>query len=128
MIKSTGASWVRFDLSWRLVQRTPDGGYDWSPYDAFIGTMGAKGLVPLPILVDAPEWAMREGGAISPDYYWKFADFAGEAVKRYPGIRIWEIWNEPNHGRFWPGPNPWEYTGLLSAASQMIHSIDPEAS
>jgi hypothetical protein len=83
--------------------------------------------VPLPILVDAPEWAMKAGGAVAPEHYGAFANFAAAAVQQYPNIRIWEIWNEPNHSAFWPGPSGRDYAAMLNTVSARIHGIDPGA-
>lgn len=41
------------------------------------------------------------------------------------GVRTYEVWNEPNHVRFWPsGPNASEYTALLAAAHAAIKQAD----
>jgi polysaccharide biosynthesis protein PslG len=127
LMKGMGASWVRFDLSWQRIQPTMYGGYHFDEYDRYIGAMGARGLVPLPILVDAPEWAMKAGGTLAPEHYGAFANFAAATVQHYPNIRIWEIWNEPNHPAFWPGPSGRDYAAMLHTVSAAIHGIDPAA-
>ena len=41
-------------------------------------------------------------------------------------IRVWEIGNEPNIGKFWkPVPNPIEFGQTVIAYAQVIRSVDP---
>jgi hypothetical protein len=42
-------------------------------------------------------------------------------------IQYYEIWNEPNIGRFWAQPDPVAYTRLLRAAYRAIKAQDPTA-
>jgi hypothetical protein len=44
------------------------------------------------------------------------------------GVHTWEIWNEPNVGKFWgPVPDPVRYCALLKAAFVAIHKTDQRA-
>ncbi len=96
-----------------------------------------KGLQ-LPIFADGSD-TPREGKAINPDNPW--ARFVVEAVQRYKpggalaqelgwsddeGIRLWEIWNEPDHKPFWEA-SILDYARLLKTAYILIKWIDPEA-
>ncbi len=58
-----------------------------------------------------------------------YLEFVKNVVKKYSKyINHWEIWNEPNLRRFWPGgPNPKEYHTLLSEASSLIKTMDKNA-
>lgn len=48
-------------------------------------------------------------------------------VSRYKGrIQAYEIWNEPNLKQFWGGTTD-EMLALTKEASQIIHSVDPQA-
>ncbi|MCC6616742.1 MAG: hypothetical protein IT320_24930 [Anaerolineae bacterium] len=79
------------------------------------------------------------GKTINPDNPW--AVFVQAAVSRYmpggdlaqavdwprgQGVRVWEIWNEPDYATFWGGTVS-EYARLLKVAYLVIHSVDPEA-
>ncbi|MCI0582215.1 MAG: hypothetical protein L0227_04840 [Chloroflexi bacterium] len=50
-------------------------------------------------------------------------------VRRYgDSIDAWEVWNEPNHPKFWlPKPDPEAYAALLAVAAEVIRSEDPGA-
>lgn len=80
----------------------------------------------------------REGLGINPDNPW--AVFVYEAVNRYKpggvlalendwddewGIRVWEIWNEPDFAQFWTGTFR-DYARLLKVAYIVAHYADPE--
>lgn len=57
-----------------------------------------------------------------------FAAYAGAIAKRYPDVRYWQIWNEPNNPIFWPtGPDATAYTRMLSAAYSAIKKANPRA-
>jgi hypothetical protein len=42
------------------------------------------------------------------------------------GVRVWEIWNEPDFRQFWTGGVN-DYARLLKVAYLVIHSVDPDA-
>src|SRR3954447_1492045 len=66
-----GAKWVRAGmLSWRLVQPTQNGGYNWAAMDQFeqhIRGLRDTGLDPMIIVGDSPDWATLD----PPDVPWK---------------------------------------------------------
>ncbi len=77
--------------------------------------------------------------AINPDNPW--ARFVHYAVTRYrpggvlaqhngftegQGIRVWEVWNEPDIPQFWNG-GPEAYARLLKTAAIVIKNVDPQA-
>lgn len=91
-----------------------------------------------PIFADGTD-APGPNKAINPRNLW--ADFVARVVARYRpggdlarslgwpsdrGIRVWEIWNEPDFSFFWNAP-PEDYVRLLKVAYLVIHQTDPEA-
>jgi hypothetical protein len=43
-------------------------------------------------------------------------------------IRAWQVWNEPSLPAYWPsGPDPAQYTQLLSRVARSIRHLDPGA-
>jgi hypothetical protein len=66
--------------------------------------------------VDAAVTRYRPGGALARARNWP-AD---------AGIRVWEIWNEPDHVSFWES-SPLDYARLLKTAYLVIHWRDPDA-
>jgi hypothetical protein len=76
---------------------------------------------------------------INPDHYW--ARFVAEAVQRYmpngrlaeengwdddEGVRVWEIWNEPDYEFFWSA-GVVDYARLMQVAYLVIKAYDPDA-
>lgn len=80
-----------------------------------------------------------DGVAINPDNPW--AQYVFEAVTRYKpggtlareglfrdgqGVRVWEVWNEPDFAPFWQGGVN-AYARLLKVAYIVIKTVDPSA-
>lgn len=91
-----------------------------------------------PIFADGSDFA-EPGKALNPANPW--AHFVYYAVQRYmpggvlsqqgtipqgAGVRIWEIWNEPDHKPFWGGSIQ-DYARLLKISYIVIKQVDPEA-
>jgi len=91
-----------------------------------------------PIFADGKD-IYTEGVAINPDNPW--AQYVYRAVTRYKpdgilthqrnlrpeqGIRVWEIWNEPDFAPFWQG-GVIAYARMLKTAYIVIKSVDPSA-
>ncbi|OBI82743.1 cellulase family glycosylhydrolase [Mycobacterium sp. E740] len=132
-IKNTGASWVRLGVAWNYVEAFP-GVYNWSSVDPAVLAARAKGTKILLILTGpAPYWAQGKGadpnsGSATPSDPATFGRFAAATATRYKDVvSTWEIWNEPNHPRFFTSPDVARYIKLLKAAYQAIHSVQPNA-
>ena len=77
---------------------------NWAPYDTIVSDAKAYGLR-VELLVDggAPLWAtaynavsgFEQAWSPSPTEYGQFVQAVG---RRYPSVRFWELWNEPNWG------------------------------
>jgi hypothetical protein len=91
-----------------------------------------------PIFADGSD-TPAPGKAINPDNPW--ALFVRAAVERYrpdgtlaraqgwedgEGVRVWEIWNEPDYEFFWSG-TVFDYARLLKSAYLVIDATDPDA-
>lgn len=134
---------LRINLPWGSVQSGPGDPYDWSRYDALIGSAAENGIRVFATVYSSPTWA-----AATPEHpplgrLEEFGDFARAAAERYgsdgafwaenpelPRLPItnWEVWNEPNRTEFWqPAPDPQQYLELLRAVSTAIKGADPEA-
>ena len=72
----------------------------WSQYDALVSEAQARGLSLILTPVQAPAWAGRCGSLAirnhcNPDPR-EFQAFIEALGKRYPSVRRWSFWNEPN--------------------------------
>jgi hypothetical protein len=91
-----------------------------------------------PIFADGTD-APGEGKGINPSNPW--ANFVYQSVMRYKpggtlagalgwgpedGIRVWEVWNEPDYALFWNGTAD-QYARLLKVAYIVTHAAYPDA-
>ena len=135
--KRLGVPLVRFTLRWNeIARRRPknptsprDPAYDWRRPDRVLRGLRRYGLTPVLTLVGTPAWA--NGGRppnFAPPRPRDFRRFATAAARRYPWVRYWLIWNEPNK-RLWLRPTrPGIYVRhLLNPGYEAIHAVLPHA-
>ena len=132
LIDSLGVDVVRFNLRWdQTAKRRPrnarshaDPAYNWSSTDAILRGLRTRGIGAVVGLLGAPRWA--NGGRAwqwAPTSGKTFADFSYAAAKRYPWVRDWLIWNEPNQRRWLRPTSPAIYTArLLNPAYAALHA------
>ena len=130
-----GVGLVRYMVNWRQVAtRKPrhpanpgDPAYDWTAVDATLGALHAHGITVLATLVRTPAWANGELGQNAvPTSKYSLAAFAAAVAKRYPWLRLWEIWNEPNLQSFLKPNSPQLYVQrLLNPAYAKLHALNP---
>ena len=121
-LDSLGVDVVRFTLDWSQIERRR-GVRNWGAADDVLRALRARGIGAVVTLNATPRWA--NGGRSSnwaPTSGASFANFAAAAVKRYPWVKKWLIWNEPNQ-RMWLRPTtPRTYvTKLLNPAYTAMH-------
>ena len=115
-IKSLGANTVHVLVMWDRLAPAPNEGIkpafdakdpnaygNWYPWDALVAGAQARGLdVLLSPTGRAPAWASECKGSIeyrkrcSPNVS-DYADFVHAVAARYPTVKQWSFWNEPNH-------------------------------
>ena len=130
-----GVGLVRYMVNWRQVAtRKPrhpanpgDPAYDWTAVDATLGALHAHGITVLATLVRTPAWANGGLGQNAvPTSKYSLAAFAAAVAKRYPWLRLWEIWNEPNLQSFLKPDSPQLYVQrLLNPAYVELHALNP---
>jgi hypothetical protein len=130
-----GVGLVRYMVNWRQVAPTKprhatnpgDPAYDWTDLDAALGALHAHGTTVLATIVRTPAWA--SGGLASnavPTSKYALAGFVVAVAKRYPWLRLWEIWNEPNLQSFLTPNSPQLYVQrLLNPAYVALHALNP---
>lgn len=128
-----GASWVRWDMDWSVIQQKDRFTFNWGGADRVVATAEKYGIKSLAILTYTPEWARYRSCSDSPKCQpasvVTFGVFASKAAARYKGrINHWEIWNEPNITAFWlPKPNISRYSSMLQLSSILIKLANPLA-
>jgi hypothetical protein len=147
LLKEIGARYVRANINWASFEADgkgkPEAGA-LSMYDYAIDTARAAGLeVVMPLSDGVPYWASGDpakyvdanGGrhwnkTYPPANMADYADAFRAVVARYAprGVHVFEVWNEPNLGRFWAsGPDPAAYARMLQAAYPAIKQADPQS-
>jgi hypothetical protein len=142
-IRSSGFSYLRFDMRWADVEQQREH-YDWRFFDDFIAKLRAHDLNAIVILnggnpiysgmvamppekafgLNALAAAPRDDTAVKA-----FAAFGAAAAERY-GTRdiIWEIWNEPDTVPFWPPrPDADTFAKLATETCAAIRRVRSEA-
>src|SRR5215831_2769814 len=136
-LQSLGATIVRYTVHWNQVAaRQPgralqanDPAYRWNLGDPVLQGLHERGIQAVVTLVGTPKWA--NGGkapSVAPTSASTFADFAYAVARRYPFVRNWTIWNEPNQRLSLAATTPRLYvTRLLNPAYAAIHRANPRA-
>lgn len=136
--RALGLEQVRLDWEWRLAEPKP-GQYDWTATDRLMKAARQAGVIVLPIVHYAPDWALpsiRKPNGVSElgptsESFPAFGRFLAACVERYgPGgnapfpftpIIHWQVWNEPNNKDFWgPEPEPKRFVALARAAATAL--------
>ena len=86
---------MRVTLQWHRTELQP-GRYDWRRSDRLLRALRARGLDPVVTLWGTPEWAGDGPPNAPPAYGSDFESFARAVATRYPFVRHWTMWNEPN--------------------------------
>jgi len=130
-----GVDVVRYTLRWDQIaptqpvdSRNPaDAAYTWGASDAVLAGLHARGIGAVVTLLGSPAWA--NGGRSSnwaPSSKYSFANFAFAAATRYPWVREWVIWNEPNQQRWLRPTSSRAYVDtLLNPAYVQLHKANP---
>ena len=122
---------VRIEINWASVEATR-GIDDWTKVDRLVDAAHRHGLTAIGLVSFTPAWARPAGTgqATPPTDPATYASFLARAALRYggQGLKVWEIWNEPNIAQFWrPAPNPVAYAALLRAAYNSLKQVQPGA-
>jgi hypothetical protein len=132
-MERVGAVALRSDLLWHIVEPEP-GVWDFSRYDALVDALEGRDMELIALLAYGNPWASSETSnewTYPPDDPADFANFAAEVANRYAGrVTRYEIWNEPNAGRFWqPGlsGDAVAWAELVLEAEAAIRIADPGA-
>jgi hypothetical protein len=123
-----GVDVVRVNVDWRVTEPRA-GVFDWTRTDALLDGLRSRGVAPLVTLYGTPRWA--NGGLPenwAPRSATTFAAFARRIAARYPYVRLWTIWNEPNQRRWLRPTTAATYvTKLLNPAYTAIHAVSPRS-
>ena len=133
-LKSLGVDLVRVNVRWnetalrrpRRPTRHTDRAYRWNAADALLNALQDHRIAAVVTLVGTPRWANGgRGPNWAPTNPNTFASFAYAAARRYPQVRHWVIWNEPNKDWSLRPTTAETYVRLLNAAYTAIKRVNP---
>jgi hypothetical protein len=136
LLDRMGVDAVRYTLRWDWIAPTrpahpsdpSDPAYQWARTDQVLDGLHLHGIDALVTLWGTPPWANGDHkpnwAPASPS---ALALFATAVAKRYPWIRKWEIWNEPNQrGGLMPNSPRLYVQRLLNGTTDALHALNPE--
>ena len=135
LLEKLGVGIVRYNLQWstiaaerpEIASNPDDPAYDWAAPDTVLNALHDAGIPVLLTLNGTPSWA--NGGnapSYAPTSASTFSAFVTAAATRYPWVKKWTIWNEPNQPRWLrPGTPRLYVTRLLNPAYTALHREIP---
>jgi hypothetical protein len=125
-LQTLGVDVVRYTLNWRELE-PQRGTFDWSSSDEVLAALHGKRIAVVATLWGSPGWANGgRGPNWAPTSGSTFAAFARAAAKRYPYVKKWLVWNEPNKAPFLRPTSARIYVQrLLNPAYGAIHAAGP---
>ena len=125
-----GVQVVRFTLRWDQVAPTrpakarssDDPAYHWGAYGDVLDGLHELGISALVTLYGSPRWANGHGAPNKLPLS-GIGDFAYAAAHRFPWVRMWTAWNEPNSRTFSVPVSPAAYVRrVLNPVYAALHS------
>ncbi|WP_110516087.1 GH39 family glycosyl hydrolase [Herpetosiphon llansteffanensis] len=133
-VREMGATTIIDLFPWAVIQPRSGNSYEWTGSDMLIAHAQRQGLTVIARLDFVPAWARpanTNDRYIDPDHYAAYADFVAAFAQRYvpQGVRVLQIWNEPNLRFEWGdrAPDPVAYANLLKAVYPRVKAVAPEA-
>jgi polysaccharide biosynthesis protein PslG len=147
LLRAAGVRWIRASVNWAGLEPDRKGEPNhWllTEYDYAVEQAHAAGLqVLMPIADGVPYWASADPGKhldVDGEHSWEvtyrptraadYGDVVRFVVEHFSalGVHTYQVWNEPNHPRFWPsGPSAAEYLPLLREGYEAAKAADPDA-
>ena len=124
-LADAGVTLVRMRaLRWREVQpnrpnRKSRRQIDWGKWPAIYDAYTSRGIKIVGPFLDTPGWATNGPEVTGAPHLRPWRAFVSSAVKRFPDVYAWEVWNEPDIEQFFTG-GPDRYIAMHRVAYQVI--------
>jgi Beta-galactosidase/Glycosyl hydrolase catalytic core len=133
--KELGVSHVRLPYEWKVLE-PKSGVYDWAREDRILNRLHAEGFEIIAEFVTVPPWASFNPTACAqadivcgikkdPEVYSRLKNLVQASIKRYPYIRHWEFWNEPERWENMGGRDIGDYAPHLRVFYDAAKQADP---
>lgn len=121
-LNTLGVDSVRYTLAWSAIEPRK-GDYRFEQAAAILNGLRAHGIRPIATIWGTPRWANGDRGPNwAPRSKWYLAGFARESARRFPFVKQWLVWNEPNQRRWLRPTSPRVYVQtLLNPAYMALH-------
>lgn len=127
----SGITLIREGVEWQNIE-TSKGVYDFTRMDTLINACRDKNIEPIILLAYSHTLygaASLKHGPSTKEQMDAFAAWAAAIAARYPDVKYFEVYNEPNLDMFW---TPYEtshmdYSALLKITSGEIKKVNPDA-
>jgi len=134
-----GITNVRLSIDWKRFE-AQQGQYDFAQFDRVLNRLAAENIEVLGSFVTEPPWAATDPArcaqaqatpdrephdcAINPAFEPQFRAAVRAVAMRYPSIRLWEFWNEPE---LWEGMGHevGDYLRWLKPFYEEMHAVNP---
>jgi hypothetical protein len=123
-----GLDLVRVTLNWQRIEPAR-GELRWARSDRLLRALRARGLAPVVTVWGTPSWANDGAGQnVAPARGDDVFRFAQALAERYPFVRYWTFWNEPNKVAWLRPASPETYVArILNPGYRGIKSVLPQA-
>ncbi|HEY1014969.1 MAG TPA: cellulase family glycosylhydrolase, partial [Herpetosiphonaceae bacterium] len=133
-VREMGATYIVDLFPWAYVQPRSPHAFDWHGSDMLIKHARRQGLQVIARLDFVPAWARpanTNDRYLDPAHYDDYARYVAAFAARYApdGVRMLQIWNEPNLRFEWGDrpPDPQAYAALLKAVYPAVKAAAPDA-
>lgn len=125
LIKELGVSIIRVDFSWNHIEKEKNN-FDFQRHDYIVSACQKNNIQILGVLGYSPYWAGSNWNNPPSDIE-ALLKYVTTTIKRYPDVKYWEFWNEPDHYIYWqPQDSMKTYTNILKLVYTTIKSANPE--
>lgn len=133
--KDLGVTHVRLPYEWKILEPRP-GVYDWTREDRILRRLHDEGFEIIAEFVTVPVWASSNptecaqqdvvcGLRNEPEAHRHLYNITQASLKRYPFIRHWEFWNEPERWINMGGRDIGDYAPHLRVFYDAAKQADP---
>ncbi|MHC4797639.1 MAG: NBR1-Ig-like domain-containing protein [Planctomycetota bacterium] len=126
-MEDCGIRWLRWGEYWSSTE-TSQGTFNWSWWDSMVQDAEERNIIIYSGIENTPAWATNGNpGTGVPSSTQYVYDYAYALADRYPQIKYWGMWNEPNYNKFFDGTTQQYIDYILIPGANGIRAANPTA-